>query len=45
MITKQQVVKAQNDWASGVVKIGLLRENSSECEAFASEFLDGKRVV
>ena len=40
MITKEQVVKAQNDWGSGVVKIGSLKDNMAECEQFASEFLD-----
>ena len=40
MITKQQVENAQNTWADGVVKIGSLKENRSECEAFTNKFLD-----
>lgn len=40
MITKEQVLDAQNKWGEGVVKIGSLKENRVECEAFASEFLD-----
>ncbi len=40
MITKQQVENAQNTWGDGVVKIGLLKENRSECEAFTNKFLD-----
>jgi hypothetical protein len=40
MITKEQVIKAQNDWGAGVVKIGSLKEQRAECESFASEFLD-----
>lgn len=40
MITKEQLINAQNEWAAGVVKIGSLKENRSECVAFANEFLD-----
>lgn len=40
MITKEQVIEAQNTWGEGVVKIGSLKENRLECEKFASEFLD-----
>ena len=40
MITKEQVLKAQNLWGDGVVTIGLLKENRTECEAYASRFLD-----
>lgn len=40
MVTKEQVLEAQNQWGAGVVKIGSLKESRSECEAFASEFLD-----
>ncbi len=40
MITKEQVVNAQNSWGEGVVKIGALKENRSECETFANAFLD-----
>ena len=40
MITSNQVVEAQNEWGSGVVAIGALREERAKCEAFASDFLD-----
>ena len=40
MITKDQVLEAQEKWGSGVVKIGSLKHNRSECEAFAGSFLD-----
>ena len=40
MITENQVIEAQAKWGNGVVKIGSLKESRSECEAFASEFLD-----
>ncbi|MFK8008027.1 MAG: hypothetical protein AB8H03_16840 [Saprospiraceae bacterium] len=40
MITKEKVLEAQNTWGAGVVKIGSLKNNRSECEAFTSGFLD-----
>ena len=40
MITKNQVLAAQDEWGSGVVKIGSLKDNRIECETFASTFLD-----
>lgn len=40
MITKDQVLSAQNEWGAGVVKIGSLKDNRPECESFASDFLD-----
>lgn len=40
MITKEQVEEVQNVWGAGVVKIGSLKSNRSDCEAFTSEFLD-----
>ena len=40
MITKEQVIHAQNTWGEGVVKIGSLKGQRAECEAFTSEFLD-----
>ena len=40
MVTKEQVLAAQNEWGTGVVKIGSLKEERSACEAFANEFLD-----
>ena len=40
MITKEQVEEVQNVWGAGVVKIGSLKSNRSDCEAFTTEFLD-----
>ena len=40
MITEQQIINIQNQWGAGVVKIGALRNNRTECKNFASEFLD-----
>ena len=40
MITKEQVIEAQNKWGAGVVKIGSLKDQRPECELAASEFAD-----
>lgn len=40
MITKEQLIDAQNEWGAGVVKIGSLKADRSACESFAGEFLD-----
>ncbi len=40
MITKDQVMSAQEEWGAGVVKIGSLKEKRAECEAYTSDFLD-----
>ena len=40
MITKQQVLKAQQQWGAGVVKIGSLKQDRSQCEAYTNEFID-----
>lgn len=40
MVTKEQVISVQNEWGAGVVKIGSLKDKRTECEAFASDFLD-----
>ncbi|MEM9820213.1 MAG: hypothetical protein AAF985_04050 [Bacteroidota bacterium] len=42
MVTKEQVLAAQNSWGDGVVKIGSLKDSRAECEAFTSEFLDAR---
>ncbi|WP_353778375.1 hypothetical protein [Winogradskyella sp. 3972H.M.0a.05] len=44
MITKENVLEAQTKWGNGVVKIGSLKDQRSECEAYASEFL-GQRYA
>ena len=40
MITKEQVIEAQNEWGNGVVNIGSLKDNRAECELAAGEFAD-----
>ena len=40
MIKKQQVLEAQEKWGNGVVKIGALKNQRTECESFTSSFLD-----
>ena len=40
MISKAQVLVAQNEWGAGVVTIGSLKDERADCEAFANEFLD-----
>lgn len=42
MITKEQVLEAQDLWGQGVVKIGSLKDSRAECEAFASQFLNSR---
>tara|TARA_B100000530_G_C15655763_1_gene368222 strand:- start:91 stop:552 length:462 start_codon:yes stop_codon:yes gene_type:complete len=40
MITQDEVKNIQKTWGEGVVRIGSLKHSRSECEEFASEFLD-----
>ena len=40
MITEEQVISAQQQWANGVVKIGSLKEDRTMCESFTSDFLN-----
>ena len=40
MITEEQVLEAQEKWGNGVVKIGALKNQRTECESFTSIFLD-----
>ena len=40
MVTKEQILAAQEEWGAGVVKIGSLKDTRSECETFTSDFLD-----
>ena len=42
MITKEQVLEAQKLWGDGVVKIGSLKQTRTECEEYASNFLDNR---
>lgn len=38
-ITKEQVVKAQQEWGRYVIKIGSLKENRPECEKLTEELI------
>jgi len=40
MITKNEILKAQEEWGQGVVEIGLLIENREDCEEAANKHLD-----
>ena len=40
MISQEQVIETQKEWGNGVVKIGSLKDNRSECEIFTNAFLD-----
>ena len=40
MITKSQIHKTQRKWGDGIVKIGALKDNESECLEFTSSFLN-----
>ena len=42
MITREQVLEAQKLWGDGVVKIGSLKQSRTECEEYASNFLDNR---
>ena len=40
MITKSQIHETQKKWGDGIVKIGTLKDNESECLEFTSSFLN-----
>ena len=40
MITKSQIHETQRKWGDGIVKIGALKDNESECLKFTSSFLN-----
>jgi hypothetical protein len=40
MITQESVLQIQKNWGDGVVKIGSLKNDRTQCENFTSEFLD-----
>ena len=39
MITKEEVKKAQSDWASGIIEIGKTKGNQSKCKKLTKDFL------
>ena len=39
MITKEEVKKAQSDWASGIVEIGKTKGDPSKCKKLTKDFL------
>ncbi|GIR22345.1 MAG: hypothetical protein CM15mP36_15520 [Flavobacteriales bacterium] len=40
MITKELIHEAQKKWGEGIVKIGALKDNNSECLEFTTSFLN-----
>ena len=40
MITKSQIHETQRKWGDGIVKIGALKDNESECLEFTRSFLN-----
>ena len=40
MITREAVEKIQKDWGNGVVTIGTLKDDRSECENYTNDFVD-----
>ena len=40
MITKSQIHEVQKKWGDGIVKIGTLKDNESECLEFTKSFLN-----
>ena len=40
MITKSQIRETQRKWGDGIIKIGALKDNESECLEFTSSFLN-----
>ena len=40
MITKSQIHESQRKWGDGIVKIGALKDNESECLEFTKSFLN-----
>ena len=40
MITEKQIIKVQKSWGEGIIKIGSLKDNRSECENYTNKFID-----
>ena len=40
MITKKDVLNSQNDWASGIIEIGKLKDDYSKCKKLTEIFLN-----
>lgn len=40
MITKEDVLKAQDNWAQAIVEIGSLKDNQAACEKITTKLLD-----
>ncbi len=39
-MTKQDIIKAQNSWSEGIIKMGQISNDRTSLEKFASDFLD-----
>ena len=40
MITEKQIIEVQKLWGEGLIKIGSLKDNRSECENYTNKFID-----
>ena len=40
MITREAVEETQKDWGNGVVNIGTLKDDRSECENYTNAFVE-----
>ena len=40
MITKEDIIKAQNVWSEGIIKMGEISNNRILLESYVSDFLD-----
>ena len=39
-MTEQDIIKAQNSWSEGIIKMGQISDDRTSLEKFASDFLD-----
>ena len=39
-MTKQDIIKAQNSWSEGIIKMGQISDDRSSLEIYVSDFLD-----
>ena len=40
MLTKEDIIKAQKEWAEGIIKMGKISNDRLSLESFVSDFLD-----
>ena len=39
-MTEQDIIKAQNSWSEGIIKMGQISDDRSSLEIYVSDFLD-----